>query len=66
MLVRAGFPAAINCKSRQTRKGAAVAVISGAGSWLARTLIYLYYYENLCWFFIIILLGTLTMNDLNI
>lgn len=40
MKVRAGFPAAINCKSRQTRKGAAVAVISGAGSKLARILIY--------------------------
>jgi len=36
MVTRAGPLATINCEPRQARKGAAAAVISGAGVWLVR------------------------------
>ena len=37
MVVRVGASATASRESRQARKGAAVAVMPGAGAWLART-----------------------------
>ncbi len=42
MVARIGPPATISCKPRQARKGATVAVDSGAGVWLVRVAANLY------------------------